>query len=972
MKKEVGSKGTSSGALKYFKSATKDELQKEKAFVHMKKMEDKLRYYKQMVIDSNNAIIIQDFKGTIKAWSPGATKLYHFTEKEMLGKNITKLISPKDRARARRNISDIRKGKPTFSIGQTRISKDKQEVFVNITYSPIFEKEEIIEIATTEEDTSKLKKSLEKYIQLFDNMNEGVVIYSVKNGGKDIIIMDMNKAAEKLEKVVKNDIIGKKVEAVFNGVKDFGLYSLFKKVWKTGKPEILLNSFYKDKHRQGWRENFVYKLPSGEIVAIYSDVTEKKNVENNLKKSYDLIFAITSQSQDSIFSKDKDGHYLFVNPAAEKMIGLKKKDILGKTAAQIYSNSNAAIIKEVDDLCLKGKSADKVVLTTIGGEKKFLHTVQSPVYSEGKVSGIIGVVRDVTERNKIQEELKLFNFLVEKSAEEIAIADLRGNIVYANFSWAENHGYSAKWLVGKNLSMFHPKEELKNVTQFNKKLIRCGKHQGEVVHKRKDGSTYLAAMNCFVIRNKNKISYLVGISRDITKKKETEDKLQKSEERYRIITKQTGHLVYDYNCKSGDIRWYGAIKECTGCSYEEFQKINIKRWGQLIHPDDRKEVFRLLNEAKQKVGKYYCEYRFKKKDGSYEYFSDAGVFLAGKNGKAERMLGTMKDISKRKKLELELTKAKEELEQKVEERTAELKQSELRFSSLFDLSRDAIMTLAPPSWKFTSCNKATLKLFDVKDEKQFISLGPWQLSPEKQPDGQISVVKAKKMIMKAMKAGSNFFEWTHKRYKGEDFPATVLLSKVGINGDSFLQATVRDITKEKTFQEQLKKSKNQLSTIIKTIPEGMDIVDEDCNILWLGDKFLKIFGKKAIGKKCYELYNDDKKQCHNCPLKNKIKVGETKSLIVENIMGGQTFEILHTGMIFEGKNAIMETFNNITTKKEAELEIKRANDQLAQKIVDLEKFNKLTIGREMKMIELKKKVKSLELKVEQSKDPIKN
>ena len=54
------------------------------------------------------------------------------------------------------------------------------------------------------------------------------------------------------------------------------------------------------------------------------------------------------------------------------------------------------------------------------------------------------------------------------------------------------------------------------------------------------------------------------------------------------------------------------------------------------------------------------------------------------------------------------------------------------------------------------------------------------------------------------------------------------------------------------------------------------------------------------------------------------------------------------------------------------MEIKRANDQLAQKIVDLEKFNKLTIGREMKMIELKKKVKSLELKVEQSKDPIKN
>ena len=120
-----------------------------------------------------------------------------------------------------------------------------------------------------------------------------------------------------------------------------------------------------------------------------------------------------------------------------------------------------------------------------------------------------------------------------------------------------------------------------------------------------------------------------------------------------------------------------------------------------------------------------------------------------------------------------------------------------KYGTLFTSSRDAIMTLEPPSWNFTSGNPATLKMFGVKDEKTFVSLRPIELSPKNQPDGQLSVIKARKMIEKAMKDGSNFFEWTHKRYNGKEFPADVLLSKVQEDGKTYLQATVRDLTKRK-------------------------------------------------------------------------------------------------------------------------------------------------------------------------------
>jgi len=124
-------------------------------------------------------------------------------------------------------------------------------------------------------------------------------------------------------------------------------------------------------------------------------------------------------------------------------------------------------------------------------------------------------------------------------------------------------------------------------------------------------------------------------------------------------------------------------------------------------------------------------------------------------------------------------------------------EAEDKFKLLYETSNDAIMTIEPPTWNFTSGNPATLKMFGVKNEEELKKLAPGDLSPEKQPDGELSSVKAKKNIEKAMKDGNNFFEWVHRKYKGENFSATVLLSRVQESGKTYLQATVRDLTEHK-------------------------------------------------------------------------------------------------------------------------------------------------------------------------------
>lgn len=136
------------------------------------------------------------------------------------------------------------------------------------------------------------------------------------------------------------------------------------------------------------------------------------------------------------------------------------------------------------------------------------------------------------------------------------------------------------------------------------------------------------------------------------------------------------------------------------------------------------------------------------------------------------------------------------------------KNTEEKYLSLFMTSREALMTLVSPAWKFTSGNPAAVKMFKAKNEAELLSYGPWKLSPARQPDGQSSDKKSKAMIAKAMKEGVNLFEWVHKRITGEEFFAEVLLSKIKQAGKVFLLASVQDITereKEKTALEKMNK-----------------------------------------------------------------------------------------------------------------------------------------------------------------------
>lgn len=139
---------------------------------------------------------------------------------------------------------------------------------------------------------------------------------------------------------------------------------------------------------------------------------------------------------------------------------------------------------------------------------------------------------------------------------------------------------------------------------------------------------------------------MAGTVQDITEKKKLELEREDWKIRHELVAKAAGIIVYDYDINSGDILWSGNVKEVLGFNSKELG--DIDRWVELIHPEDREEAFRLLEEAQEKLETYEVYYRFLKNNRKYCDIYDRGTFLAH-DGKAYRMLGMMSDVTEWRK-----------------------------------------------------------------------------------------------------------------------------------------------------------------------------------------------------------------------------------------------------------------------------------------------------------------------------------
>ncbi len=410
------------------------------------------------------------------------------------------------------------------------------------------------------------------------------------------------------------------------------------------------------------------------MVAVMLDVTKRKAAEKIFRKSDERFREVAERTGQLVYDYDLKTNQSSWAGAIEELTGYGFEEFQGFTpevwAEKLHPEDRKRAV-EAHKKCLETGEAFHEEYRLRRKDGSYFYAEDNGFYlkdENGKVYRSPGVIKDITERKlsmqKIEESEKRFRLIAEQTGQGIYDYDIESD----RLSWAgaieEITGYSSEdpCISTRDLweSLIHP-EDSKRAAGYYEQVLKDGKYYHQDCRiRRKDGNYIHVENNGVFLRDKKgRVYRMLGAIKDITERKLAQEKLEKSEKKYRMASEQTGQIVFENDLKNGVIDWEGAIQELTGYSAEEFRKFDTEKWEEHVHPADRKRAVERIREALEKGGRFVEEYRFRRKDGDYFYVESSGIGMLDEEGKPFRALGVMKDITERRLASEKLEKSEE-------------------------------------------------------------------------------------------------------------------------------------------------------------------------------------------------------------------------------------------------------------------------------------------------------------------------
>ena len=560
------------------------------------------------------------------------------------------------------------------------------------------------DITTRKRMEEEIKFNKARFRELFNNMSSGVAVYEAKDNGNDFIFKDFNRAGEQIEKIKKENLIDKSVLEIFPGVKEFGFFDVLKRVWETGKPEHHPISIYKDDRIMGWRENFVCKLPSGEIVTVYDDVTERKKAEAELL----LKGNVFEQSITANSTSDSDGILTHVNNAFIRTWGYEnKEEAVGKPYSEFFKFEDEAK-KIITALNEAGKWEGEYTALKKDGTTFVAYGLATTIKDKsGNVIGYHSAVLDISEQKLAEEVLReskeRYKALFNRSLEFVYLCDFEGNFIDANDAALEGLGYTKKDINSLNFVSFLDKDQLSPAFESVEEILKTGSQKKVVEYKlrRRDGEYIYVETKGALIYREGKPLAIQGIARDITDRKLAEEALRESEEKYRSIFENAVEGFYQSTPEGRFISVNPAFAGMIGYASSEELISSISDIAKQYYMDteDRRRFQQLL----QKDGSVeHFEFRVRCKDGSQIWVSNSTRAIYDRDGKIARYEGNVNNITLRKQAE------------------EALRESEEKYRSMMNAMKDPVY-ICSPDYRIEYMNLAMIRSLgrDATGEKCF-------------------------------------------------------------------------------------------------------------------------------------------------------------------------------------------------------------------------------------------------------------
>jgi PAS domain S-box-containing protein len=520
-------------------------------------------------------------------------------------------------------------------------------------------KERIILLAIEDITERKQLESLlidseEQYRRLFETASDGIVLLE-KSEGK---ITQANPATEKLLGYSEKESVGNKLQDIGVLLDENDFRTTMQNLNKSG---IINYRNVKVETKSGQNvDTEIYLVDRAKLVQCnIRDITEHKQAENMLRQQTDAM----NSAIDGMAILNEDGKYVYLNKAHANIYGYENEaELLGKSWRIFYDSEVIQRFEQdfMPELSRKGYWSGEVIGTKKNGSK-FPQSLSLTAMANG---GLICVVRDVTEGRRQEEELRrmnvFLNSIVENIPNMIFLKDARDlRFIRFNRAGEDLLGYSSDDLLGKSDYDLFPKEQADHFTKKDRDVLN-GKEvldiPEESIQTRTKGERTVHTKKVPLLNEKGEPEFLLGISEDITERKQVEDELKESENKYRLLADNVDDVIFvlDMNLRFTYVS--PSVKTLMGYEREELLTLLA---SEMMTPSSLDLAVKTLSEIMEleKAGNreifqfQILQLELRRKDGSTVWTEVKASFVRDENQRPVGIIGVGRDITERRKAE---------------------------------------------------------------------------------------------------------------------------------------------------------------------------------------------------------------------------------------------------------------------------------------------------------------------------------
>ena len=619
-------------------------------------------------------------------------KISGYTEQELLSMNPSELLDAESAERFKDRIKRGLAGRKIDASVEFKLkAKDGHDVWTVLQVKPTYKDGKLdsalvvaYDITERKKTEEALKASEDKYHSLFANLMDGFaycqMIFDSQDKPIDFVYLEINDAFERLTGLKRENIVGRKVSEAIPGTQEANpeIFEVYGRVAKTRNPERFELFF---KPLSIWLDIGVYSPGEGYFVAVFENITERKKAEEALRESEERWSTTLSSIGDAVIATDVEGNITFVNKVAQVLTGYSLAEAAQKPLQEIFHIVNEETRREVENPVAKvlkngaitGLANHSVLIGKFGKEVP-IDDSGSPIRDQsGKITGVVLVFHDISERKKAEAQLERQADLISIDPDAILVRKRDGTITFWSKGAEKLYGYTEQEALGQAsnrllATRFPAGSTLANILI---QIQKSGDWSGELVHRTKGGRE-VAVRSHWVSRigENDNLEFLesnVDVTDRVLLQEKLEDKASEVEEyatrMEELVEERTNRIkkqasLIDLSPDAIMVRGFDGTISFWSAGAEKLYRWTAKEAiGQVSHAL-LKTIFPVplieINAQIGVAGSWAGELRHKTKDGREVIVESSWLAEKNKAGRVIDILESNVDVTERKKAEEKL------------------------------------------------------------------------------------------------------------------------------------------------------------------------------------------------------------------------------------------------------------------------------------------------------------------------------